>query len=86
VLGPENEVAWSTWNSWRFGLAVEYFIITFFKVSLDYSYVIAPHSKFIFDWEDSITFDVSPTAKTGFHQFYLLLSFQFAAEQEAVRY
>jgi hypothetical protein len=86
VPTPDNEVAWSTWSSWRFGLAVEYFIITYFKVSLDYSYVLAPYSKFIYDWDESITFNVEPTANTGFHQFFVVASFQFAAEQAAVRY
>jgi hypothetical protein len=81
-----DEVGWRTWNSWRFGLALEYFVITYFKVSLDYSYVMAPHDLFIYDFSDSINFAAEPTANTGFHQFFVLGTFQFSPAQETVRY
>lgn len=83
---PVDEVGWSTWNSWRIGLGVEYFIISYFKVMLDYSAVIAPYKRFIYDYNDSINFDVEPAATTVFHQFFVVAAFQFGPAQESVRY
>ena len=81
VATPSNEVAWSTWSSWRFGLGVEYFVLPFFKVGLDYSYVVAPYLTFIYDWDDSDIFDVEPSANTGFHQLFVVGTFQFSPQQ-----
>ncbi len=77
VATVDSEVAWSSWNSWRFGLAGEYFVLPFLKVALDYSYVLAPYRTFIYDWDDSLFFDVDPSAGTGFHQVFVIASFQF---------
>ncbi len=82
----EEEVAWEKWGSFRFGLGTEYFLISYFKVGLHYNYVRASYRKFIFDAEDSETYEVKPPATTGFHQVFVVGTFQFGAPQEAVRY
>jgi hypothetical protein len=82
----EEEVAWSTWKSLRTGFGLEYFILSYFKVSLDYYWVRAPHNKFLYDAGDSQIFVVEPVALVNFHQFYVTATFQFGPPQEAVRY
>lgn len=81
-----DELGFSKWGSWRWGLGLEYFVITYFKVMAEYSYVRASYGNFIFNLEDSLNFPVEPAAKTGYHQFYLLALFQFGPAQEPVRY
>jgi len=83
---PVDEVGWSRWGTWSLGLGVEYFIISYFKVMLDYTYIHSGYNNFILDFEDSINFDVEPTASTGFHQFFVVAAFQFGPAQEPVRY
>lgn len=81
-----DDVGYSQWGTWRLGLGLEYFIITYFKVGLEYTYVRANYATFIYNFEDGIDFPIEPAASTGFHQFLLMALFQFGPAQEPVRY
>ena len=73
-----DEIGWDTTASLRFGVGLEYFLVSYFKVSLDYYYINAPYDDFIFNYEDSEYYPVdSDAASTGFHQFCVSLGFQF---------
>ena len=73
-----DEIGWDTTASLRFGVGLEYFVLSYFKVSLDYYYINAPYDNFIFNYEDSENYPVnSEAASTGFHQFYVSVGFQF---------
>ncbi len=81
-----EEVAYSTFKSLRFGGSLEYFIVSFFKVSLDYYFVRAPFGTFIFDADKSWNYGIDPPAVVGYHQLYVVATFQFGPAQEPVRY
>ena len=83
---PDNEVAWGRIGTWQIGGALEYFIISFFKVALDYTYVDGAYDVFYLDWGDDLTYDVIPPSSTVFHQVQVMAIFQFGPAQEAVRY
>ncbi len=70
----------------RFGLGVEYYVISYFRVGLDYAYVHAAFDNFIFNYDESLNFPTSPPAKTGIHQVIANIAFQFGSEQQLVRY
>jgi len=73
-----DEIGWDTTSSLRFGVGVEYFVLSYFKVGLDYYYINAPYDNFIFNYEESENYPVnSDAASTGFHQFYVSIGFQF---------
>ncbi len=81
VPSPElDEIGWDTAGSFRFGVGLEYFLLSYFKLSADYYYVNAPYDNFIFNYDDSENFPVdSHAALTGFHQFYVSMGFQFGS-------
>ncbi len=82
-----DEVAWShSGASWRFGTGVEYYIIDYFKMGLEYHKMNASYDNFIFNYEDDINLDVDPSADTSYSQFLLTMSFQFGPPQEHVSY
>jgi hypothetical protein len=72
-----EDVAWRTWKSLRLGVGMEYFVVSFFKLSLQYFWVRAPHDRFLFDAGESWTYTPDPAAVVNFHQLYLTASFQF---------
>ncbi len=76
-----DELGWNTWKSLRFGLGLEYFVASYFKVGLDYNYINAPYDNFIFNYEESDNYPVNPEgAETSFHQFYVTMTFQFSVD------
>ena len=83
---PASEVAWAQHGSMRLGAALEYFLISYFKVALDYSFTKPKYDHFYYDYGDGETFSVTPPARATFHQIYLLAAFQFGPPQEPVRY
>ena len=82
-----DEVGWSSWGSWRLGMGLEYFVASYFKVGIDYSYVNAPYDNFIFNFDKSENFPVeADQAGVGYHQVFFVTSFQFTVEDQPVRY
>ena len=57
-----DEIGWSTSKSFRLGLGLEYFILSYFKLGLDYQYIRAPYDNFIFNFQDSDNYPVEPAA------------------------
>jgi hypothetical protein len=89
VYTPEaggDPVGWEDWGSMRLGLAVEYFVIEYFKVGLDWNYIRANYDNFIYNAEEGIDFPVHPAATTTYQQLYFTIAFQFGSEQRTVRY
>jgi opacity protein-like surface antigen len=79
-----DEIGWSTSSSARLGLGLEYFVLSYFKVALDYSYINAPYDNFIFNFQDSDNYPVDPQlAGTTFHEFTVTMNFQFGPAPEA---
>ncbi|MEE2962140.1 MAG: hypothetical protein VYA34_15510 [Myxococcota bacterium] len=84
---PNQEVAWSSFGSWRFGLGLEYFVASYFKVGMDYNLATAPYSTFIFNFQDGDTYAVSDgAAGNTFHQFLFHLAFHFGVEDLPIQY
>ncbi len=83
VIDP---VGFSKTGTMRLGLGLEYFVISYFKVALDYHYIRAPYDNFIYNFEESINFPVSPAVVTSFHQVLASIAFQFGPAQETVQY
>ena len=81
-----DEMGYSKRNSWSLGSEVEYFFADYFRLGLAYNYIKANYNNFIFNFDDSENFPLDPPAKTGFHQIWLTLTFQFGSDQKAVRY
>ena len=78
-----REVGWSTSSSFRFGMGLEYFILSYFKVGLDYFFIDAPFDTFIFNFADSDNFPVDPeVAGKTYHQFFMTMNFQFGPAPE----
>ena len=79
-----DDLGWSTWRSFRFGIGLEYFVLSYFKLGMDYYYINAPYDNFIFNFQDSDNYPVDPEAAgTTFHQFLITLNFQFGPAPEA---
>jgi hypothetical protein len=77
VPDPRGDaMGWSQWGIWRYGLAVEYFLLDNLKLAATYAYVGHSYESFIFNIEDSRVFPVSPPAAFGVHEFFLSLAFQ----------
>lgn len=82
-----QHVAWSSWNSWRYGAGLEYFVTSYFKLGFDYNQVVAPYSEFIFNLSEGeiYTIDEGGAANT-FHQFIVHLNFHFGVEDNPIEY
>lgn len=79
-----DEIGWSTFSSFRFGIGLEYFVLSYFKLGMDYYYINAPYDNFIFHFQKSDNYPVDPeVAGTTFHQFLVTLNFQFGPAPEA---
>jgi hypothetical protein len=81
-----DPVGWEDWGSMRFGLGLEYFLIEYFKVGIDWNWIHASYGKFIYNQDEGIHFPVEPPATTNYHQVFATIGFQFGAEQRQVRY
>lgn len=81
-----DEVGWSKGWTQRLGASLEYFVVDFFKVSLDYFYVPVKYDNFIFNFDESENYPVEPPAKTNYNQVFLSFVFQFGPSQKVVRY
>jgi len=81
-----DEMGYSKRNSWSLGTEAEYFFAEYFRLGLAYNYIRANYNDFIFNYDNSENFPLDPPAKTGFHQMWLTLTFQFGSDQKAVRY
>ena len=71
-----DEVGWRGLGGFRFGLGLEYFATSFFKVGLDYMLVSAPYDTFIFNASDNETQEVDGASNT-FNQVLFTFLFHF---------
>lgn len=71
-----DEVGFRGLGGFRFGLGLEYFVTSFFKVGFDYMLISAPYDTFIFNMSDGITGDVDDASNT-FNQVLLTFMFHF---------
>ena len=80
-------VAWSSWDSWRYGAGLEYFVTSYFKLGFNYNQVIAPYSTFIFNLSEGDTYNIDEGgAENTFNQFLFHLTFHFGVEDQPVQY
>jgi len=71
-----DEVGFRGLGGFRFGLGLEYFATSFFKIGFDYMLISAPFDTFIFNMSDGITGDVDEASAT-FNQVLLTFMFHF---------
>lgn len=71
-----DEVGWRGLGGFRFGLGLEYFVSSFFKLGFDYMLVSAPYDTFIFNASKGQTRDVEGASNT-FNQVLLTFLFHF---------
>jgi len=75
-----DEVGFRGLGGFRFGLGLEYFVVSFFKVGFDYTLVSAPFDTFIFNASKDQTRDVDNASNT-FNQVLLTFMFHFEPAQ-----
>ena len=82
-----SELGWSGLGTFRFGLGVEYFVLSYMKLGLDYYHVSAPYDTFIFNFSDGISGGVdSEQASASFNQVILTMNFHFGVEDKPIAY
>lgn len=67
------DLGWRKLGTICFGIGVEYFLASFFKVGLEYNLAYAPMDTFIFNFEDGIRSRIEGPANTFFHNVNLMV-------------
>ena len=82
-----SELGWSGLGTFRFGLGLEYFVLSYMKLGLDYYHVSAPYDTFIFNFSDGISGGVdSERVGASFNQVMLTMNFHFGVEDKPIAY